>query len=104
MAGEKKKERPRYQLRQAAGCFWILDMQQEGVPFHRPVVVNEAGAEIWRLSAQGKSQEEIAVLLSERYKEDVEKVRRDVKQFQETLRECGIVTPKESGWVRSDEG
>ena len=44
----------RYQLRHAAGCYWLLDMEQSGKDYIGPIVLNESGAEIWnRLQAGG---------------------------------------------------
>lgn len=86
--GEKKK--PRYQLRYAAGLYWILDMWQEGVPYRKPLAVNEIGADIWRLLEQGKTNEEIAEELSRKYQAEREELEQDIVQFQKQLQQCGI--------------
>ena len=49
-----------YQLRHAAGRYWLLDMQQEGLDYRKPVVLNECAAFIWKRNDQGEPQEQIA--------------------------------------------
>ena len=44
----------RYQLRHAAGRYWLLDMQQEGLVYHKPIELNECAAFI---SAYGEVKE-----------------------------------------------
>lgn len=41
-----------YQLRHAAGRYWLLDMQQEGLDYRKPVVLNECAAFIWKRNDQ----------------------------------------------------
>ena len=57
MVGENKKK---YQLRKAAGIYWLMDMEQEGIPYRKPIPVNDTGADIWTLHEAGKSKDEIA--------------------------------------------
>ena len=49
----------RYQLRRAAGRYWLLDMEQEGVPYRRPLCMNEMGAAVWELLVRGLDREGI---------------------------------------------
>lgn len=76
-----------YQLRHAAGMYWLLDMEQEGFPYRRPLPMNEAGAHIWKMMEQGLGQDEIAEVLSAEY--DVERgtALRDAAEFQAQLLE-----------------
>lgn len=90
MDGREEKMGPHYQLRYAAGTYWLLDMWQTGVPFLKPLAVNEAGACIFKLSQEGKSRAEIAAVLSKKYQADEDEVKRDVVQFLNRLQECGI--------------
>jgi len=80
----------RYQLRFAAGVYWILDMWQEGMPYKKPLAVNEIGADIWRLLEQGKSDEEIASILSREYNAEQSMIAEDIVRFWETLSISGI--------------
>ena len=90
MTKSEERKGSRYQLRSAAGSFWILDMRQEGVPYRKPLAVNEVGADIWKLLEQQKGEEEIADILCRKYRADREEVRRDIVQFQRDLRGNGI--------------
>ena len=45
-----------YQLRHTAGRYWLLDMQQEGLDYRKPVVLNECAAFIWKRNDQGDSK------------------------------------------------
>lgn len=90
MTRKKEQEKPRYQLRQAAGSFWILDMWQEGVPYQKPLSVNQVGADIWKLMEQQKSDEEIVELLGRKYSVSGAELQRDFTQFREELQKYGI--------------
>ena len=81
----------RYQLRYAAGRYWLLDTWQEGVPYKRPLTMNEVGADIWRMMVQGYSREKIVDVLSREYQTSREVVEQDLAQFQAQLAEFGIV-------------
>lgn len=71
----------RYQLRKAAGRYWLLDMEQPGSPYKPPVVINECGAFIWQCCEKGLSGESIAGLLSDEYGIPEEEALQDVLQF-----------------------
>lgn len=83
----KKK---RYQLRAAAGNYWLLDMQQEGREEQCPVELNESGALLWGLMEKDMNLQEIALYLSENYEINIEDAKEDVTQFLEGLRRAGI--------------
>ena len=36
-----------YIVKEAAGIFWLIDVSQEGVPYHEPLQINEIGADIF---------------------------------------------------------
>ena len=55
----------RFALREAAGCFWLVDTAQPGRPYRQPIRLNEAGAEIWQAISEGKKPEEIASDMAE---------------------------------------
>ena len=85
----------RYQLRYAAGQYWLLDTRQEGVPYKRPLTVNEVGADIWRMMEQGYSREQIVDALSREYQTSRDVVEQDLEQFQAQLAEYGIEETEE---------
>ena len=86
----------RYHLRYAAGQYWLLDTWQEGVPYKRPLVMNEVGADIWRMIEQGYGREQIVEGLCQEYQMDREVVVQDFEQFLAQLVEFGIEEIEES--------
>ena len=84
MAMQKKNE---YQLRKAAGAYWLLHMTQKGMPFEKPQMLNACGALIFRQYADGKSTAEIARVVQQAYgiPEDVARI--DTEAFIAQLEE-----------------
>ena len=80
-----------YQLRQAAGKYWLLHMEQKGVPYERPLKLNQAGAEMWTLLQEGKTTEQIVEYLAREYEVSAEKIIEDIKQFYHQLETYGII-------------
>ena len=79
-----------YQLRHVAGRYYLLDMEQSGMPYKRPMEMNAIGAEIWNLIQEGYTAEEIAQKLAEEYEANVTDIREDVLQFQKSLTMYGV--------------
>ena len=50
----------RWQLRQAAGRWWLLDTAQTGSPYVPPIQLNDTGARLWQLARDGASPAEMA--------------------------------------------
>ena len=90
MTKVEESRKSRYQLRYAAGEYWILDMEQEGVPYKKPLSVNEIGAAIWKMMVQDMGQEEIADSLCLEYQAEREIVLEDIGKFQKMLQEFGL--------------
>lgn len=86
----------RYQLRHAAGTYWLLDTWQEGIPYRKPLVMNEVGAKIWKMMEQGCCREQIENALCQEYQISKELVGQDVEQFQAQLAEYGIEVTAEN--------
>lgn len=80
----------RYQLRYAAGKYWLLDTEQEGVPYKRPLAMNEVGARIWEMTARGFDREQIVESLCAEYQAERELVEPDVEQFLKQLADYGV--------------
>lgn len=80
----------RYALRQAAGLYWLLDMEQEGMPYKSPLPLNEMGAAIFQMMEQGMEQGEIADAISREYQVEQETALQDIIQFKKQLQEQGI--------------
>lgn len=79
-----------YQIRKAAGTYWLLDMEQAGPAFQRPVPLNESGASIWQLLEEGKKPEQIAQIFVEEYGISCHEASADIRQFMEQLEKQGI--------------
>lgn len=77
-------------MRHAAGMYWLLDTWQEGVPYRKPLSMNQVGADIWNMMVQGLDREPIIDVLCQRYQITREIVLPDVQQFQAQLAEYGI--------------
>jgi len=79
-----------YQLRYAAGRFYLLDMEQTGVPYKRPMEMNAIGTEIWKMLVEGYTTEQIVHKLASEYEADAEDIGEDVLQFQKSLIMYGV--------------
>lgn len=88
----EKKIAAGYQLRYAAGQYWLLDMEQKGIPYHCPVALNGIGAEIWNRTSAGETVEQIAAALAAEYEVSIEEIRTDVEEFYRQLEIQGIIT------------
>ena len=90
MSSKHTKNMENYQLRYAAGQYWLLDMQQTGMPYKCPMSMNSMGAEIWRMLERGLSCEEIATDFSKEYDVAEEEMREDIIQFKKQLILYGV--------------
>ncbi len=84
-------EKKRYQLRYAAGLYWLLDMEQTGEIYKKPVTMNECGAYIWQNYIESASEEEIADMLHMRYDISCEEALEDIREFIQQLHKQGIL-------------
>ncbi len=91
MAEKRILERERWQLRHAAGSYWLLDMKQGPENWRPPLSLNRAGAELWELLEQGIEEEAAADMLCSRYRLDRESALKDVRDFLTGLETQGIV-------------
>lgn len=80
-----------YQLRCAAGQYYLLNMAQKGIPYERPIMVNSMGAEMWQELVQGKTAEQIAEYLGKKYEVATEAIKTDILRFCEQLKEQGVL-------------
>ncbi len=91
MAENRIKDGERWQLRHAAGSYWLLDMEQEHAGQRPPLSLNQAGAELWRLFRKGAESGEAADMLCRLYQIDRESAQEDVGEFLAALQKQGIV-------------
>ncbi len=80
----------RYQLRKAAGCYWLLDMWQTGKTNTKPVILNENGAIIWQRLREGENQEAIAKEFHQNYGISEQEALQDIGAFLKQLEKQGV--------------
>lgn len=80
----------KYQLRHAAGMYWLLTMNQRGQDYINPVAFNEAGALIWSLWERGEPKRAIALQLHQKYGISQEEALSDITCFLQELEQKGI--------------
>lgn len=85
----------KYQLRYAAGIYWLLDTEQSGRTYRDPIPMNELGADIWRSFVGGMNTEQIIQHICEEYETDKDVVREDVNHFFDQLKAQKIFVGKE---------
>ncbi|MDR0949855.1 MAG: PqqD family protein [Lachnospiraceae bacterium] len=76
MIGDEK-----FQLRHAAGIYWLLDMSQSGKEYQKPITMNESGAFLWKMNQEKRTPEEMVQAICERYHIDEDEALEDVKDF-----------------------
>lgn len=79
-----------YQLREAAGFYWLIDMKQSGETWRPPLQLNETGALLFAGIYDGRTKEELAGELAERYQLPMEEMEADVEAFLTQLTANGI--------------
>lgn len=92
---EGMDERGRYQLRKAAGLFWLVDMEQSGAERQEQIVLNESGAYIWRQYERLQSETAVAEVLSSEFGISAQEGLADIRQFFQQLKEQGLDIQKE---------
>lgn len=75
----------RFQLRKAAGSYWLIDMEQKPFGYVRPLELNEVAATIYKGKEKGLTEDEIAEILSGEYGVSKEEVIEDVREFAREL-------------------
>lgn len=81
----------RYQIRKAAGLYWLVDMEQSGINRQEQIVLNESGAYIWKQYERLGSEVAVAEELSGEFDIPVEEALADVEQFLQQLKDQGMV-------------
>ena len=85
-----KKSEERYQLRHAAGLYWLIDMEQPDKAYHSPIPLNEGGAKLWRLIDGGSSLDEICQSLCVESGISLEQARADATDFIQQLKNLHV--------------
>lgn len=81
----------KYQLRHAAGIYWLLDMSQSGFNYKKPVPMNETGATLWKLLEKGYSKEQLIEYLCNEYGIESNEASKDIEVYYNNLRQYGII-------------
>lgn len=81
----------RFQLRHAAGIYWLIDMEQTIGRYKKPLQMNDTGAEIFEMMQEGKDNIQIAEILVGRYNSKPENVLGDIVGFEMRLKEFGYI-------------
>lgn len=97
-------KRSRYLLRHAAGCYWLLDVEQDGRTFCQPLPLNKTGAALWKSIESGKNREECAEQLAECYGISKEQALMDVQLFLEELKRHDVMIPDINSLQESVDG
>ncbi len=74
-----------YQLRYAAGIYWLLNMKQRGFDYIRPLALNECGAYIWQMLCEGNDKFKIVDNLCKEFRIERDEALKDTEYFLEQL-------------------
>lgn len=80
----------RYQLRYAAGSYWLSDTGPDHGKIPKPFELNETAADIWKMLEEGKGTEEIAQCFTEGNEEEGKEIQKDIEKFIQELRKNNI--------------
>ncbi len=70
-----------YQLRYAAGMYWLLNTKQRGLHYIRPLSLNECGAHLWQMLSAGADKPELVNSLCAEYGLERAEALSDVEDF-----------------------
>ena len=84
------QKQSRFQLRRAAGMYWLFDLYPEQETYRAPLVLNEIGAEIVIQLLHDKNDKDIANALHEKYGISTEEAVQDVQLFCAQLKQSGM--------------
>jgi len=79
-----------YQLRSAAGTFFLLSMNQKGLPYEKPLQLNRIAAELWILFLEGNKAEQVVNAMVQKYGVSEAEIREDMQLFCRQMNELGI--------------
>lgn len=78
-------------LREIAGETILIPMNAAAQSMNGMAVLNELGAFLWERLPQAQQVEELTAAILAEYDVDAETAGRDVEEFLENLRQCGIL-------------
>ena len=71
--------------------YWLLDMEQSGFSYKKPVPINETGATLWKLLEKGYSKEQLKEYLCDEFKIDSNEASKDIEAYYNVLRQYEIL-------------
>ena len=81
----------RYRLREATGLYWLIDIRQEYEEgYLPPVPLNETGAFLWKALEEGRTKQELPVIMAEKFEISAEEAEEDLEAFLSSLRDKNI--------------
>lgn len=78
-------------LRQVSGTWVVLPLGEESVDFNGMLTLNESGAMLWNVLAQGGGREELLAALMAEYRVEQDVASTDVDAFLEVLTQVGCI-------------
>lgn len=86
-----KESDKRYQLRYAAGLYWLINLEQSAADYISPVPLNDVGAEIFRRFERGMTEAEICKWMCEEFDISSEQAQEDIRDFITQLKSKSVV-------------
>lgn len=80
-----------YQIRYAAGMWWLIDVNQNGFDYKSPQSLNDTGMYIYIRLSEGKSVSRIAEDMNKDFGISVVDAIKDIKEFIGIMDEKGIL-------------
>lgn len=77
--------REKYRLRRVADMYWLINVEQPGIPYEQPIALNRTGAMICGMLEDGAETGEIAEAMHTTYGISVQAAMADLEQFVKQL-------------------
>ena len=78
-------------LRDIAGDLLLVPAGKSALDLNGMLTLNEVGGEIWHLLPKVKDEEELVSHLLDLYEVEEDELRKDIRDFLQSLRQLGIV-------------
>lgn len=85
------KIKENFVLRQVAGTWSVLPLAEETVNLDGMLVLNDAGAVLWKVLEQGCELNDLAKALTDAYVVDYDQALADAKEFVEKLKSINCI-------------
>ena len=80
-----------YQLRHAAGVYWLLKVSPLSMQYCQPIMLNDAGAFLWRLIINQVDIDKMNQYFVQEYEIEQEEAKRDIEAFCDRLEQFGVI-------------